>query len=156
MITKIEIRVVHMCRPCAFSLLVITEGCYESSKTLLQSKSSRFCPIVSSSVKSIPIVCFSVQISSNKATMNSKLTNSLDRTCLWRSLDGVLLSGSNFVLEDLVHCQSLPFLWIKKYQATSLHKHKRIKIKRTTRKTPPGVSKRPLTTVVWFSKKTTG
>lgn len=110
MITKIEIRVVHMCRPCAFSLLVITEGCYESSKTLLQSKSSRFCPIVSSSVKSIPIVCFSVQISSNKATMNSKLTNSLDRTCLWRSLDGVLLSGSNFVLEDLVHCQSFALL----------------------------------------------
>ena len=110
MIPKIEIRVVHMCRPCAFSLLVITEGCYESSKTLLQSKSSRFCPIVSSSVKSIPIVCFSVQISSNKATMNSKLTNSLDRTCLWRSLDGVLLSGSNFVLEDLVHCQSFALL----------------------------------------------
>lgn len=110
MITKIEIRVVHMCRPCAFSLLEITEGCYESSKTLLQSKSSRFCPIVSSSVKSIPIVCFSVQISSNKATMNSKLTNSLDRTCLWRSLDGVLLSGSNFVLEDLVHCQSFALL----------------------------------------------
>ena len=110
MITKIEIRVVHMCRPCAFSLLVITEGCYESSKTLLQSKSRRFCPIVSSSVKSIPIVCFSVQISSNKATMNSKLTNSLDRTCLWRSLDGVLLSGSNFVLEDLVHCQSFALL----------------------------------------------
>lgn len=110
MITEIEIRVVHMCRSRAFLLLVITEGCYESSKTLLQSKSSRFCPIVSSSVKSIPIVCFSVQISSNKATMNSKLTNSLDRTCLWRSLDGVLLSGSNFVLEDLVHCQSFALL----------------------------------------------